>query len=72
MKQDSLQQLSMAKEVFLSLIKWFVLFTLVNNLAWAVVHFYYVNKSFGDTPSTTIEATQETVEGNNSIVSGGK
>lgn len=72
MKQDSLQQWSMAKEVFMSLIKWFVLFTLVNNLAWAVAHFYYINKSFSGGPSTTIEATQETGEGNNTITNGVK
>lgn len=72
MKQDSLQQWSMATEVFLSLVKWFILFTVLNNLVWAIVHFHYVNKSFSEEPTTTIKAVQETTTGDNTITNGVK
>ena len=72
MEKVSLSQIAIAKEVFLSLIKWFLLVLVLNNLVWAGIHYAYVVKSFGEAPIATIEATQETVEGNNTITQGDK
>lgn len=71
MDKIELHQIAIAKEVFLSLIKWFLLVLVINNLIWAAIHCNYIAKSFDGT-STTIEASQENVEGNNTITQGGK
>lgn len=45
---------------------------MIDNGIWAAVHYYYIHKSFEEAPTATIEAVQETVEGNNTITQGGK
>lgn len=68
----NLNQIAIAKEVFLSLIKWFLLVLVVNNLVWAAVHFGYVYKSFEGETSATIEASQTNQNGDNTITQGDK
>ena len=54
-------------EVFLSLVKWFLLFIVVNNLIWAAIHFGYVHKSFG---GTSMEVMQSGTNNNQSVKNG--
>lgn len=72
MNKIELHQIAIAKEVFFSLLKWFVIVLIANNILWAAVHYYYIRKSFEEAPITSISATQETVEGNNTITQGDK
>lgn len=72
MNKIELHQIAIAKEVFFSLLKWFAIVLLINNGLWAAIHYYYIHKSFEEAPSATIEAVQETVEGNNTITQGSK
>lgn len=43
-----MNELQIAKEVLLSVIKWFLLFIVFNNLLWACVHFVGSSKIDGD------------------------
>lgn len=72
MNKIELHQIAIAKEVFFSLFKLFVIVLVINNMLWAAVHYYYIRKSFEEAPITSISATQETVEGNNTITQGDK
>ncbi len=58
---------NIAVEVFLSLVKWFLIFVVINNLLWAGIFTYYVHKSVGD---TTTEMWQEGQHNNQSVVNG--
>ena len=40
-----MNELQIAKEVFLSILKWVLVFILLNNLIWAVLFFALVNGS---------------------------
>lgn len=58
---------NVAVQVFLSLVKWFLIILIVNNLIWAGVHFGYVSKSFG---GTHMEVQQDGTNNNQSITNG--
>lgn len=51
-----------AKDVFLSLVKWFLAVLLLNNVIWAYIHFKYYDKSFDGTGVYTIQ--EQSGEGN--------
>ena len=53
-----MNELQIAKEVFLSILKWVLVFILLNNLIWAVLFFALVNGS-------EVSNTQEIVGENN-------
>lgn len=53
-----MSELQIAKEVFLSILKWVLVFILLNNLIWAVLFFVLVNGS-------EVSNTQEIVGENN-------
>lgn len=58
---------NIAVEVFLSLVKYFLLFVVINNLIWATIHFGYVYKSFG---GTSLEVMQDGTNNNQSVTNG--
>ena len=58
---------NIAVEVFLSLVKYFLLFVVINNLIWAAIHFGYVTKSFG---GTSLEVMQDGTNNNQSVKNG--
>lgn len=58
---------NIAVEVFLSLVKRFLVFVIINNIIWAGIFTYYVHKSVGD---TTAEMWQEGHNNNQSITNG--
>lgn len=60
---------NIAVEVFLSLVKWFLIILIINNLIWAGLFIHYVNKSVADTPHN-IEMTQDGQDNNQSITNG--
>ena len=53
-----MNELQIAKEVFLSILKWVLVFILLNNLIWAMLFFALVNGS-------EVSNTQEIVGENN-------
>ena len=53
-----MNELQIAKEVFLSILKWVLVFILLNNLIWAVLFFALVNGS-------EVSNTQDIVGENN-------
>lgn len=48
---------NVAVETFLSLIKWFLIALIINNLIWAAIHFGYYRSSFQGT-NTYIQQEQ--------------
>ena len=62
-----MKQPNIAVEVFLSLVKYFLLFVLLNNLIWGGIFTYYLHKSVGD---TSVEMTQDGQHNNQSITNG--
>ena len=58
---------NMAVEVFLSLVKYFLIFVVFNNLLWAGIFIHYINKSVTD---ANIEMTQDGQQNNQSITNG--
>lgn len=58
---------NIAVEVFLSLVKYFLLFVLINNIIWATIHFGYVYKSFN---GTSMEVMQDGTNNNQSVTNG--
>lgn len=61
------KQPNIAVEVFLSLVKWFLVILIINNLIWAGLFVHYVNKSVTD---SNIEMTQDGQQNNQSITNG--
>lgn len=55
-------------ETFLSMMKYVLIFVILNNLIWAAVHFGYVSKSFGG--SYDIAMTQDGENNNQSLNNG--
>lgn len=55
-------------EQFMSMMKFFLIFVILNNLIWACVHFGYVSKSFGG--SYDIAMTQDGENNNQSLTNG--
>ena len=53
-----MEQFNAVKEVFTSLIKWFLLFVVVNNLIWMSVFGYYIHRTF-ETEPISISQTQD-------------
>lgn len=61
-----MEQFNAVKEIFLSLVKWFLVFVVVNNLLWVVVFGYYIGKTMDyDIPSIS-----QTQEGRDNLVQG--
>jgi hypothetical protein len=60
-------QPNIAVEVFLSLVKWFLVILIINNLIWAGIFTHYLNKSIGD---SNIEMMQDGQHNNQSITNG--
>ncbi len=62
---------NVAVEVFLSLVKYFLIFIVINNLIWAGIHFGYFAKSFdGTTMSADMSLETGTQTNNQSITNG--
>ena len=55
-------------ETFLYMMKYVLIFVILNNLIWAAVHFGYVSKSFGG--SYDIAMTQDGENNNQSLNNG--
>lgn len=53
-----MEQFNAVKEIFLSLVKWFLVFVVVNNLLWVVVFGYYIGKTM-EFESASVTQTQE-------------
>ena len=66
-KENKMKQPNIAVEVFLSLVKYFLLFIILNNLIWAGIHFSYVAKSFS---GTAMEVMQDGTNNNQSVKNG--
>lgn len=68
-----MKQPNVAVEVFLSLIKWFIVALVVTNLItsliWAGVHYGYFAKSFNGT-SSSMEVWQDGTSNNQSVTNG--
>ena len=50
-------------EIFLSLVRYFLVFVVVNNLLWGVVYLIYTNKAYDEGVSSIVE----TQEGTNNV-----
>lgn len=57
----------MVGEIFLSIVKWFLIIFIINNIIWAGIFIHYVNKSVTD---TSVEMTQDGQHNNQSITNG--
>lgn len=57
----------MVGEIFLSLVKWFLIVLIINNLIWAGVHYGYFAKSFN---GTSMEVLQDGTNNNQSVTNG--
>lgn len=68
-KGNKMKQPNIAVEVFLSLVKWFLVFIVLNNVIWAGIFTYYLNKSITDV-AHNIEMTQDGQDNNQSITNG--
>lgn len=62
-----MKQPNIAVEVFLSLVKWFLVFIVLNNVIWAGVHYGYFAKSFN---GTSMEVMQDGTNNNQSVTNG--
>ena len=58
------KQPNIAVEVFLSLVKWFLVFIVINNLIWAGIYSYTINTASSDS-ITTADVWQEGENNNN-------
>lgn len=58
---------NMIGEIFLSLVKWFLIILIINNLIWAGVHYGYFAKSFS---GTSMEVMQDGTNNNQSVTNG--
>ena len=58
---------NMVGEIFLSLVKWFLVILILNNLIWAGVHYGYFVKSFN---GTSMEVLQDGTNNNQSVTNG--
>lgn len=57
-----------AVETFLTLVKWFLIILIVNNLIWAFIHFGYISKSFD---GTEISDVYQSGQNNNQEITNG-
>ena len=64
-----MKQPNVAVEVFLSLVKWFLIFIVINNLIWAGIYSYTLHKASSDTMTTT-EMWQDGSNNKQSITNG--
>ena len=62
---------NVAVEVFLSLVKWFLIFIVINNLIWAGIYSYTLHKSSSDTMSSTEVWQDGTINNNNQSITNG-
>ena len=62
-----MKQPNIAVEVFLSLVKYFLIFVVLNNLIWAGIFTHYVYKSFN---GTSMEVMQDGTNNNQSVTNG--
>lgn len=60
-----MNELEIAKEVFMSIIKWFLIVLLLNNLIWGGVFYKTVSDSSYD-----VEAKQDGINNNQEVLSG--
>lgn len=63
------KQPNIAVEVFLSLVKWFLVFVIINNLIWAGIYSYTLNTASNDT-TTSAEMWQDGTNNNQSVTNG--
>ena len=68
-KGNKMKQPNVAVEVFLSLVKWFLIFIVINNLIWAGIYSYTLHKASSDTMTTT-EMWQDGSNNKQSITNG--
>ena len=61
------KQPNIAIEVFLSLVKYFLIFVVLNNLLWAGIFIHYIGKSFN---GTSMEVMQDGTNNNQSVRNG--
>jgi len=60
-----MNELQIAKEVFLSIIKWFLIVMLLNNLIWGIAFFETVNSSSYD-----VDVLQDGKNNNQEVLNG--
>lgn len=60
-----MNELQIAKEVFLSIIKWFLIVILVNNIIWGVVFFYAIYNT-----SSSVSVAQDGTENYQEVANG--
>lgn len=60
-----MNELQIAKEVFMSIIKWFLIVLLLNNLIWGVVFYKTVSESSYD-----VDALQDGTNNNQEVLNG--
>ena len=60
-----MNELQIAKEVFFSIIKWFLIVLLANNLIWGVVFYKTVSESSYD-----VDAIQDGTNNNQEVLNG--
>ena len=66
-KESKMKEPNMVGEIFLSLVKWFLVILIINNLIWAGVHCGYFTKSFS---GTSMEVMQDGTNNNQSVTNG--
>lgn len=64
-----MKQPNIAVEVFLSLVKWFLVFIVINNLIWAGIYAYTLTKASAETTSST-EVWQDGTNNKQSVING--
>ena len=62
---------NVAVEVFLSLVKWFLIFIVVNNLIWAGIYSYTLHKSSSDIITSSDVWQDGTINNNNQSITNG-
>lgn len=66
---NNMKQPNVAVEVFLSLVKYFLIFVVINNLIWAGIYSYTLHKASSDTITST-EMWQDGSNNKQSITNG--
>lgn len=64
-----MKQPNIAVEVFLSLVKYFLIFIVLNNFIWAGIYYYTLSKASADVTTST-EMWQDGSNNNQSITNG--
>lgn len=61
-----MEHMNQVKETFLCLVKWFLIFVVLNNVGWIGIFTYYIRKSY-DVEPLVITANQDGVNNKQAV-----